>query len=402
MEKTRVGTLAARMSSWYQWLVFVHTADPWEQVQRQSLALLLLLWTPLSAIVLLLTILAHGQEDIRPLLAAVVLSGVSWWLNRHSRLGAWLFVLMTATVAVIGLPTNIHEESIPLNVVYVFSLMIAALMFVPRDLMLVLVYQVAVSVLAVAIRGAVPYDVARVIVIHTPVLSAAAFLLVIGATQRLRLMRTVDQARKDLIESYDQTLEGWATATDLRDRETGNHSKRVADAARELAEAYGLKGQDLINLWRGALLHDVGKIGVPDAVLLKPGKLNDAEWEIMRRHPALAEQFLNQVSFLRDCMAIPRSHHERWDGSGYPHGLKGVDIPIEARIFAIIDVHDALTSDRPYRTASTDAAARLYIKEQAGTLFDPDLVDLFLILGLEKQRQLRTRVALAFAFEHTQ
>jgi PAS domain S-box-containing protein len=185
--------------------------------------------------------------------------------------------------------------------------------------------------------------------------------------------------------AYEETLEGWARALDLRDNDTAEHSLRVTWAAVELGRRMGLEPGELVSLRRGALLHDIGKIGVPDAILRKPGPLSEEEWAVMRRHPVIARELLEPVAYLRDAMEIPVHHHERWDGSGYPDGLAGEGIPLAARIFAVVDVWDALTSDRPYRAAWSDEATFAHLRENAGRHFDPACVDAFLAMMRERR-----------------
>lgn len=180
------------------------------------------------------------------------------------------------------------------------------------------------------------------------------------------------------LTTYDVTLEGLSRALDLRDKETEGHSQRVTELAVRLARAMGVPKKDVTQIRWGALLHDIGKMGIPDAILLKPARLTDEEWEIMRRHPVYAYQLLSPMPYLRPLLDIPYCHHEKWDGTGYPRGLKGEDIPLTARIFAVADVWDALRSDRPYRPAWTAHKAREYIRDQAGTHFDPKVVEVFL------------------------
>lgn len=188
----------------------------------------------------------------------------------------------------------------------------------------------------------------------------------------------LQKAYLDLELSYEATIEGWSAAMDFRDEETEGHSKRVSAMTAALAARMGVSADDITFIHRGALLHDVGKIGIPDNILKKAGPLDDEEWEIMRRHPLIAKKMLSGIPYLDPSMDIPLYHHERWDGSGYPEGLKGEKIPFAARLFAIVDVFDALTSDRPYRKAWTKAAALQYIHDQAGRLFDPQLAAAFL------------------------
>lgn len=167
---------------------------------------------------------------------------------------------------------------------------------------------------------------------------------------------------------------------DLRDKETKGHTRRITDLTLKLARLIDLNEAELIHIRRGALLHDIGKMGVPDKILHKPGELTEAEWEIMRQHPAFAYEMLLSIDYLKPALDIPYSHHEKWDGTGYPQGLSGEQIPLAARIFAVVDVWDALTSDRPYRPAWTKEQALGYIKEQSGKHFDPQVVRTFLTL----------------------
>jgi putative two-component system response regulator len=187
----------------------------------------------------------------------------------------------------------------------------------------------------------------------------------------------MDHLHTELLVAYDKTIEGWSRALDLRDRETEGHTRRVTEMTIELARTAGFDEEALKHIWRGGLLHDVGKLGIPDAILLKPGKLTEAEWEIMRQHPIYAYEWLSHIEYLQPALDIPYSHHEKWDGTGYPRGLKGEEIPLAARLFAIFDVWDALTSDRPYRKAIHPDEALSYIKSQSGSHFEPRIVEMF-------------------------
>lgn len=188
----------------------------------------------------------------------------------------------------------------------------------------------------------------------------------------------LEQAHAELKTAYDATIEGWSRAMDLRDRETEGHTQRVTQLTLKLAEAMGMRPDELVHIRRGALLHDMGKLGVPDAVLHKPEKLNEAEWELMRQHPKWAYDMLQPIEYLRPALDIPYCHHEKWDGSGYPRGLKGAQIPLVARIFSVLDVSDALSSDRSYRPAWEKEKVREHIRSLSGTHFDPKVVDEFL------------------------
>ncbi len=190
----------------------------------------------------------------------------------------------------------------------------------------------------------------------------------------------LQRSNRELQTAYEATIEGWSRAMDLRDHETENHTLRVTELTLRLARQMGVREEELIHYRRGALLHDIGKLGVPDAILQKAGALDEEEWAIMRQHPIFAHQMLYPIEYLRPAIEIPYCHHEKWDGTGYPRGLKGEEIPLAARIFAIVDVFDALTSDRPYRPAWSIRDALDYIKDQAGKHFDPQVVEAFLRL----------------------
>ncbi|MBI3913074.1 MAG: GAF domain-containing protein [Chloroflexi bacterium] len=200
------------------------------------------------------------------------------------------------------------------------------------------------------------------------------------AIQDAELFNNLERSNAELIAAYDATIEGWSHALDLRDQTTEGHTQRAAEMTLRLARACGIADESLVHLRRGALLHDIGKMGIPDAILLKPGALTDAEWEIMRRHPTYAYEMLAPIAYLKPALDIPYCHHEKWDGAGYPRGLRGEEIPLSARIFALVDVWDALTSHRPYRAAWSAEQAREHIRDQAGKHFDPAVVEKFLEL----------------------
>ncbi len=191
------------------------------------------------------------------------------------------------------------------------------------------------------------------------------------------LFTDLQRSNIELQVAYDATLEGWVHALDLRDDETEGHTQRVTEMTLRLARAMGFSEADLVHLRRGALLHDIGKVAIPDRILLKPGSLDESEWVVMRRHPGYAFELLSPVTYLRPCLDIPYCHHEKWDGTGYPRGLKGDAIPLAARIFAIVDVWDALLSDRPYRKAWPIGKVTEHIRSLSGAHFDPKVVEAF-------------------------
>jgi putative nucleotidyltransferase with HDIG domain len=200
------------------------------------------------------------------------------------------------------------------------------------------------------------------------------------AIDNARLFENLERSNLELMLAYDETIEGWSRALDLRDKETEGHTRRVTELTLKLAAQLGIPPADMAHIRRGALLHDIGKVGVPDSILLKPAPLTDEEQRIMRRHPQFAYDMLAPIQYLRPALDIPYCHHEKWDGTGYPRGLKGEEIPLPARIFAVADVYDALTSDRPYRKAWTKEEALEYIRQQSGSHFDPRVTAAFLSL----------------------
>ncbi len=201
------------------------------------------------------------------------------------------------------------------------------------------------------------------------------------AIDNARLFETLQDKNRELEEAYHATLEGWVSALDMRDKETEGHTQRVTVITQRLARELGVDDSQMIHITRGALLHDIGKIAIPDGILLKPGQLTTEERSLIEKHPVYAYEMLKTIDFLKPAIDIPYCHHEKWDGTGYPRRLKGDEIPFSARIFPLADVWDALTSDRPYRKALPYDEVRGRIKADAGRHFDPRIVDVFLGMG---------------------
>jgi PAS domain S-box-containing protein len=197
-------------------------------------------------------------------------------------------------------------------------------------------------------------------------------------TERKQAQVELQHAHQDLREAYDKTIEGWVKALDLRDHETEGHTQRVTEMTIRLARSLGCTEEEILDIRRGALLHDMGKMGIPDEILQKPGPLTAEEWQVMHQHPQYAYDMLSPISELNKALIIPYYHHERWDGSGYPQGLKGEEIPLFARLFAVVDVWDALSSDRPYRKRMPPKDVIEYLQQESGRLFDPNIVEKFL------------------------
>jgi len=198
------------------------------------------------------------------------------------------------------------------------------------------------------------------------------------AIESATLFEGLQRSNIELGLAYDETIEGWSHALDLRDKETEGHTLRVTELTLRLAKEFSFSNAEMVHIRRGALLHDIGKMGIPDEILFKPGALSEAEWVIMRKHPQFAYDLLSPIRYLRPALDIPYCHHEKWDGTGYPNGLKGEQIPLSARLFGIVDVWDALRSDRPYRTGWAQEKVLEHLRSQQGTHFDPDVVKRFL------------------------
>jgi putative nucleotidyltransferase with HDIG domain len=197
------------------------------------------------------------------------------------------------------------------------------------------------------------------------------------AIENATLFENLERSNHELSQAYDATIEGWSRALDLRDKETEGHTQRVTELTLKLARAMKVSESELAQIRRGALLHDIGKMGVPDNILLKADELTEEEWKKMRKHPEFAYEMLSSIRYLQPALDIPYCHHEKWDGTGYPRGLTSEEIPLAARLFAVVDVWDALTSDRPYRPAWSEQEALAYIREQSGKHFDPQAVQFF-------------------------
>jgi PAS domain S-box-containing protein len=204
-------------------------------------------------------------------------------------------------------------------------------------------------------------------------------IIVRDISTRKKAEENLQRAINDLEQALDETIEGWARALELRDQEAEDHTRRVTEMTMHLCEIMGVHESELVHIRRGAILHDIGKIGIPDAILLKETSLREEERYLMQKHPQYAYKMLSAIFFLRPAAIIPLCHHERWDGTGYPSGLAGEQIPLAARIFSVVDVFDALTSDRPYHAAWSKERALEYIRSQTGKHFDPAVVKAFLM-----------------------
>jgi len=309
------------------------------------------------------------------------------WLNAKGQLTASALLLSAIVLMVIDLNIfdgdGIHDSGI---LAYPIFIMIGVLFFGKRAtpyfslaaiLSLIALVYLEIHGYVHPTIGTTKYDILLPIIIL--LLVAAAFIWVVVGNIEGHLER-VKESETELRQNYDLTLAAWAKVLEYRDKETEGHSRRLVELSSRLAQALGLDAKEIGDLRRGALLHDIGKLAIPDEILLKPGALNDAERRMMEQHPAYAKQMLAQIAFLQPSVDVAYSHHERWDGLGYPQRLKGKEIPLSARIFAVVDQWDALTSDRPYRKAWTKENVVAYFRENAGKIYDPEIVSVFLTL----------------------
>jgi hypothetical protein len=214
-------------------------------------------------------------------------------------------------------------------------------------------------------------------------LAATTLVIWIGIDNAQRNLGRIRSSESEVRRAYEDTLEAWARALEYRDRETEGHSRRVTELGVRLARALGLDEAGVTRIRWGSLLHDVGKLAIPDSILLKPGPLTESEMALMERHTEYAREILSRIPFLHPVISIPYHHHERWDGTGYPERLAGEEIPLPARIFTVVDQWEALTSDRPYREAWPQERVVSYLRSNAGRIFDPEIVEVFLTRVVE-------------------
>ena len=233
-------------------------------------------------------------------------------------------------------------------------------------------------------RGQTYWDWTRIPVKDSIGQVSVLLLMILDVTERVKAQRKLVDYANSLARAYEETINAWAEVLELRDKETGKHAKRVAAMTIELAILMGVPGKLLPHIQRGAILHDIGKMVIPNSILNKPRPLSPEEYEIVKQHPTFACNLLSKIGFLDQAKDIPCFHHERWDGSGYPFGIKGEEIPLAARIFAVVDVFDALISDRVYRKKWPVKKAVDYIKQESGRSFDPSAVKAFLDLIKQK------------------
>jgi HD-GYP domain-containing protein (c-di-GMP phosphodiesterase class II) len=359
--------------------LFPPKSNNYAQTQRIRILHVMLLAALVGALYFALQNIVLG--DIPSAISLFLLGGISLValaLNRsqHFQLAAFMFgaaVLGVLDYALFEGRAGLYDPGI---VVYPIFILCTTFLFKRQGFVLAIFFSIASVALLYWLeinrifKPFYPSSPNHVVGLSVLFVITALITWIVGETWESHL--------KHLQESYDLTLKGWAKALEYRDGETEGHSQRVTELCVALARKLGIRDEEILNIQRGALVHDIGKMAIPDRILFKPGPLDETEWAMMKQHPALARELISGIPFLQPAMAIPYSHHEYWDGSGYPNGLKGEEIPLAARIFTVIDQWDALRSDRPYRKAWTTESVTDYLRKNRGKIFDPRIVDAFL------------------------
>ncbi len=358
----------------------------YEQVQRAKLLHVMLVAALLAGLYFAIQniIFADIPSAISlSLLVAVSLIALHLNHTQHFRLAAFVFgaaVLGVLDYALYEGKASLHDPGI---VVYPIFILCTTFLFGKQGLALSILFSIASVALLYLLEAnriftpLYPSSPNRVI--------GLSVLFVITALITWIVRETWENHLKSLEESYDLTLQGWAKALEYRDGETEGHSRRVTELCESLARKLRIKEEEIQIIRRGALVHDIGKMAIPDRILFKPGPLDDEERRIMQEHPSLATKMISGIPFLQPVSNIVYSHHEHWDGSGYPQGLRGEEIPLAARIFTIVDHWDALNSDRPYRKAWDKEQVISYLRENTGKIYDPAIIDVFLDLIGERK-----------------
>jgi len=351
----------------------------YEQTQKARLVHVMLLCAFAGSLVFGFANLSQGwtvESTILFLLTVISIVGV--YLNRSGHHDVAAFILCFSMFLVIGGLTyygiGLYDESV---LAYPIFILCAAFLFRRRGLIIGTILSIG-SVLLIYYLETVGFEVSSHYPVSTYRVSILILMFVTLGVVAWIIRSTWISSLVELRKSYDLTLQGWAKALEYRDGETAGHSRRVTELSLVVGRSLGLSAEDLKNLRRGSYLHDIGKMAIPDAILLKPGPFTDSEWEVMKQHPICSREFLADIPFLHGAIPIVYSHHERWDGTGYPEGLKGDEIPLLARIFTVVDHWDALTSDRPYRKAWPEDEVHMYLIQNSGKIFDPQIVNVFL------------------------
>lgn len=351
----------------------------YEQAQKAKLLHVILFATLLGA--LFFALQNVKWNDFPSAVSFFLLTGVcvlALYLNHRLRFGLAAFLFCASALVVLDYAlfsggASLHDPGI---VAYPVFILCTAFLFGRRGLGIAVFLSIASVTMLYLLEA---YKISTPLVPSTPnrVLGLSILFIVLALVTAI-IRETWDTHLVKLRESYDLTLQGWAKALEYRDGEIEGHSRRVTDLCVTLARKMGSSEEEILQIRRGAYLHDIGKMAIPDRILQKPGPLDDEELAIMKQHPDLALKLITGIPFLQAALSIPYSHHEYWDGTGYPQGLKGAEIPLASRIFTVVDQWDALTSDRPYRKAWPREKVIAHLRENAGKLYDPRIVRVFL------------------------
>jgi response regulator RpfG family c-di-GMP phosphodiesterase len=383
--------IGGKISQWptqfYAWFTRVDSKDQATQRRGQLLAMYILLLSSLLVYTMVENVIYLSTyptyEYIFYLLEEFAIAGflyAFWMLNRKGLVELAAYAVIAFSIiatAFVAQPPYLEY------IMVVFALPIGIASFIIRPASS---FHATLLAAFATLMASIVWDYAlEYSLIAVAALSAVSFMTWVIARQledtlqkNTVLYTDLQGFNLELRNAYETTLEGWSRALELRDRETEGHTQRVTELTLRVARAMAFTPEELVNIRRGALLHDIGKLGVPDYILHKPGPLDENEWNIMRQHPLFAYSMIHPIEYLRSALDVPCYHHEKWDGSGYPYGLKGTQIPLAARIFALADVYDALCSDRPYRAAWPRERVLEHIRKGSGSHFDPDVVDVFL------------------------
>jgi putative nucleotidyltransferase with HDIG domain len=333
--------------------------------------------------------IVHNWSSVISMGVMALLCIASLWMNAKGRYrsAAIIFIVTAVSVANFNL---IYGDGLrdPGVVSYPCLIVLGTLLLGQRaalSLLFVCIGSVAVVAwieMAGLIRPPIlPVNIGTVVTISIFLASASLMICVI-LNNREHNFAQIQRSEIEIRAAWELTLEGWARALEYRHKETEGHSRRVTEISIVLARALGCNEEEILHIRHGALLHDIGKLAIPDKILLKTGPLDSEERAIIEQHPVLAHEMLEPIEFLRIAISIPYCHHERWDGAGYPRGLKGEEIPFFARIFTVVDQWDALSTNRPYRKAWPPEEVVGYLHENKGVIFDPVIVDVFVGLNL--------------------
>lgn len=353
-----------------------------------SILVVLIFFGTLSAVIQFI-IVPSFQATFSGILLGVSLLVIAYFISRtkHYIYSAVITVIITTFAVVLNYLID-PTDSATLSFIFI-GIFVASMFFSIRGIIAVILLDLVILSFILSLSDQIKLSDILAYQIYIIIFSG---LMLISILQRDRLE---EDRISDLRNNYDATLEGWANALELIDKETLGHSRRVLEMTTKLAIKIGIEGKELEDICRGALLHDIGKMAIPEEIMFKREPLTDNEWEILHSHPKIAYDLLSPIPFLHSALHIPFSHHEKWDGTGYPQGLIGKKIPLAARIFSIVDVWDALQSDRPYRAAWQEKKILEYLREQSGKHFDPKVVETFLEL-IDKSSDHATQASRVF------